>query len=79
MKLGKDGDGDKVTALEKAVTNLVNFIESGGEVDFIVPEEDEKGSEEDSQNGPDYKDLRLTFQEIRQIESKLKLIESKST
>ncbi|MFW8602453.1 hypothetical protein ACOHYD_13350 [Desulfobacterota bacterium M19] len=67
LKIKKDGEGDKVTALDKAVKNLVNFIESGGEVDFIIPEEQNEI--------PKYGDLRVTFQEIRQLENKIKLLE----
>jgi len=72
LKLNKDGEGEKVNALDRAVKNLVNFIESGGEVDFIIPEEEEA-------EGPDYGSLRVTFQEIRQLEAKLKLLESNNT
>ena len=68
LKLKKNGEGDKVAALEKAVKNLVNFIESGGEVDFIIPEEDTESSESET-NKPRYKDLRVTFQEIRYLET----------
>ena len=32
-------DGDKVNALQNSVKNLVAFIEKGGEVDFVVPDE----------------------------------------
>jgi hypothetical protein len=77
LKINKDGEGDKINALDKAVKNLVNFIESGGEVDFIIPEE--KESEKDKTETPDYDDLRVTFQEIRQLENKLKLLELKNT
>jgi len=78
LKLEKDGEGDKINALDKAVKNLVNFIESGGEVDFIIPEE-EVESEESENATPKYGDLRVTFQEIRQLENKIKLLESKNT
>ncbi len=78
LKINKDGEGDKITALDKAVNNLVNFIEFGGEVDFIIPEE-EDDSEENKNDAPNYGDLRVTFQEIRQLETKIKLLESKNT
>ena len=77
LELKKDGDGDKITALDKAVKNLVDFIESGGEVDFIIPEEDSE-NEENEGDVPDYRDLRVTFKEIRQIETKIRLLESTS-
>ena len=78
LKLKKDGEGDKINALDKAIKNLVNFIESGGEVDFIIPEE-EVEDEEDEKETPEYDNLRITFQEIRQLEAKIKLLESKDT
>jgi len=78
LKLKKDGDGDKTNALDKAVKNLVDFIEFGGEVDFIIPEEESK-NEENENATPNYGDLRITFQEIRQLETKIKFLESKST
>jgi hypothetical protein len=66
-------NGDKVSALKKAVTNLVDFIEFGGEVDFIIPDEETEGNEDNSVT-PKYGNLRVCFQEIRQLESKLKLL-----
>lgn len=76
LKIKKDGEGDKATALDKAVRNLVNFIESGGEVDFIVPEKDEEKEGESDNPAPKYEDLKITIQEIRQLENKLKLLEA---
>jgi len=77
LKLKKSGEGDKIIALEKAVNNLVNFIESGGEVDFIIPEEEVEDEESESKS-PKYRDLRVTFQNIRRLENKIKLLESKN-
>lgn len=74
--LKKEGEGDKTNALERAVKNLVDFIETGGEVDFVIPEEDEEGDETEGVT-PDYEELRVTFQEIRQLEYKIKLLEHK--
>lgn len=76
LKIKKNGEGDKVVALEKAIKNLVNFIESGGEVDFVIPEEQGEKTDESKNATLDYRDLRVTFQEIRQLEGKLKLLES---
>jgi hypothetical protein len=78
LKLKKDEEGDKTNALDKAVKHLVDFIESGGEVDFVVPEEVTDGEGTDKAT-PEYGKLRVTFQEIRQIEMKMKLLESKNT
>ena len=74
LNIKKDGEGDKVKALDTAVKNLVNFIEKGGIVDFIIPEDEEEQEEgEESKN----EELRVAFQEIRQLEKKLTLIEHK--
>jgi len=80
LKIDTDGDGEKVNSLNRSVKDLINFVEYGGEVDFIVPDEDteegdvEKGEEE---NKPEYEKLRNTIQEIRQLENKLRLLEEK--
>lgn len=75
LKIKKDGEGDKVKALDKAVKNLVNFVEDGGIVDFIIPDDEEPEEGEENENA----DLRVAFQEIRQLEKKLALIEHKPT
>jgi len=75
-KLGikHNGEGDKIKALDTAVKNLVNFIEKGGVVDFVVPEEEElKEGEEDQ-----HEDLRVAFNEIRKLEKKIELLEHKN-
>ncbi len=74
LKLKKDSQGDIITALNKAIKNLVNFIESGGEVDFILPDE-ENDDEEENKQISNYKELKSTFQEIRTLENKIKLLE----
>ncbi len=37
--LDKKQEGDKVNELSSAIRKLVDFIEKGGEVDFVIPEE----------------------------------------
>ena len=71
-KLGiqNDGQGDKIKALDTAVKNLVNFIEKGGIVDFVVPEEE---GEEDTVDKN--AELRVAFEEIRKLEKKIELLE----
>jgi len=79
LKIKKEGEGDKVNALDKAVKDLVNFIENGGEVDFILPEE-EPLDEEKGKESPQYqeaKQLRVAFEEIRKFEKKTELLEHK--
>ena len=77
LKLSKDAEGDKITALRKAVSNLVNFTELGGEVDFIVPEEDIEESdevEEKPEKSIDYSRIKQIASEIREIERKIKAL-----
>lgn len=78
LKLNKDSNGDKISALEKAVTNLVNFVEKGGELDFVIPEEDEEEAEdgETTRREPSpFSKLRSDFENIKKIEHKIKLLE----
>jgi len=78
LKIGQDSDGDKVTALNKAVKDLIDFVEFGGEVDFVVPEDSDEEGDDEGENAikPEYEKLRTTIQEIRLLETKLKLLES---
>lgn len=78
LNLKEDGEGDKIRALFKAVNNLVNFLESGGEVEFIIPEEKVE-EDENAETSSIFKELRVTFQKIRQLDNKIKLLESKNT
>jgi hypothetical protein len=71
----KDGEGDKVKALDTAVKNLVNFIERGGIVDFIIPDDEEDLDEGQANENAE---LRVAFQEIRKLENKLALLEHKA-
>lgn len=71
----KEDEGDKVKALDTAVKNLVNFIEKGGIVDFVISESDEGNENEEHNESNDQ--LRVAFQEIRRLEKKLALLEYK--
>jgi len=73
LGIATDGEGDKVKALESAVKHLVVFLEKGGDVDFVLPEDEEL--EDDA--AEKHQQLRVAFQEIRYIERKLALIEHK--
>ena len=74
LSINHNGEGDKIKALDTAVKNLVNFIEKGGVVDFVVPEEKElEEGGEDQHN-----DLRVAFNEIRGLEKKIELLEHKN-
>lgn len=61
--------GDVVNSLDVSVKNLVDFVEKGGVVDFVAPDDDVG---EDSEQ---YVDLNLNFQEIRRLERRLELLE----
>lgn len=76
LNIKTDGESDKIKALNTAVKNLVNFIENGGVVDFVMPEE-EAGGEADEEGALKNRELRLAFQEIRQLEKKIALLENK--
>ncbi|GHY51722.1 hypothetical protein [Vibrio cholerae] len=69
LKLEVNGDGEKINALNKAIKNLLDFIEKGGEIDFVVSD-DNKGAEELEQ-------LRINFSEIKQLENRLLALENK--
>lgn len=71
----KENEGDKVKALDTAIKNLVNFIEKGGIVDFIIPEDEEEPGEGGERKN---EGLRVAFQQIRQLEKKLELLEYNS-
>lgn len=79
---GADGSrrGDKVPALKKSVQELLAFLERGGEVDCILPPDDE-GSDSDDVEAPEgareqINELRSTVQEIRRLESRIRALEA---
>src|SRR5699024_2959941 len=85
--INPEQEGDKVTALRKSITQLVDFTEKGGAVDFIepdvdeiVPDEGEEESENNLENEVRTKLLKLkdNVQSIRELENRIKLLESKS-
>ena len=76
LKLNKDSDGGKITALEKAITLLVEFIAKGGELDFVVPEE---VSKKEDKTGEIFAQIREKTKDIRVLEENLKLLECKDT
>jgi len=79
LKLNGEGEGEKVNALDKSVINLVDFIEKGGEVDFIMPEEsDIEDEDKENEERKELKGLRIAFEEIRRLEHKIKQIEHKN-
>jgi len=75
LRLNEQEQGDLINALKKSIEHLVNFIELGGEVDFIVPDEDEADKEKQSEKDIDYSRIKEIVREIREIESKIKALE----
>jgi hypothetical protein len=75
LNVNNNGEGDKVKALDTAVKNLINFIEKGGVVDFIIPDDGKEQKESDIKNNDE---LRVAFQQIRQLEKKIALLEHKN-
>jgi len=78
LKLNTAREGDKVAALNKSVEDLVDFIEKGGEVDFVMPEESDTEEGEKKTNAEIRKRLRIAFEDIRRIEHTVKLLEHKN-
>lgn len=81
LQIKPSGEGDKTSALDKAVKELVNFLTKGGEIDCMIPEEKDETNEitEEGENGRTTKmrELRTTFETIRQLENKVRLLEIK--
>lgn len=78
LKLNAKEEGDKINALGDAIRKLVDFVEKGGEVDFVLPDEEEAGDEATSdQNREARDDLRVMFRELRQLENKVHQLEHK--
>ena len=77
LLIKRTDDGEVVKALEKSVTQLVKFVTQGGVVDVVLPPEPVSDSTELSQETLGRNELRLAFKEIRKLENKLRLIETK--
>jgi hypothetical protein len=77
-KRKKDVDeGDKVVAFDRAVSKLVDFLERGGQVDCVLPEEADGEAEEQAPQADEVKELRKTFKEIRLLEIRVAELEDK--
>lgn len=63
-------DGEKINALTLSITRILDFINKGGTIDCVVPEEVVENDEEK-------KALKASFENIRKLESTIRLIESK--
>jgi len=72
LKLVKAKHGEEIAGLTNSIEQLLNFIERGGEVDFVLPEAPGENEEPDKE---DIKSLRTNYQQMRQLELKLALLE----
>jgi len=77
LKLDIKSQGDKVNAIEKSISKLVNFTENGGLVDFVQPDEvDEENPDKNLRD--EVKKLNNNINEIRLLENKTKLLGNKT-
>jgi hypothetical protein len=81
-KLDAKSDGDKLIALRSSVKKLAEFIEKGGEVDFVMPDEsatDEADDDVQAINARKERErLRAKFSELRKLEQQVKQLEIKA-
>lgn len=77
-----EGDGEKTKVLTLAVKKLVDFIEKGGEIDFVMP--DEPAQDADDENDAqlvaarnERSELRNQFVALRELEQHVKQLEKK--
>ncbi|MFS1422085.1 hypothetical protein [Shewanella sp. 10N.286.48.B5] len=71
LNIEANGDGEKVKVLEKSVRNLIDFVEKGGEVDFFT--------DDDHAEEPEIKVLKQNFDEIKKLEKRVLMLESKNS
>ena len=77
--LDRKAEGDKVNELSSAIKKLVDFVEKGGEIDFVMPDEEEtEEGEEPDQNAQERDALRVMFKEVRRLEKKVHQLEHKN-
>lgn len=78
LELDQRNEGDKVNELTSATKKLVDFITKGGEVDFVIPDEEDEeadSSDDAEANVAAKNDLRIRFQEVRKLEREMKRLE----
>ncbi len=78
LKLVKTKDGEKIVALAKSVKSLIDFVDKGGQLDFVIPQLPEEGEEDEAEiDDPRrelVKELQTLHHEIRHIEENIKLL-----
>ena len=75
LGLSKGQDGDKITSLEKSIAKLIDFTQKGGAVDFVQPDGTDNGQQDDVR--AEIIQLNENVQDIRRLENKIKMLESK--
>jgi len=73
LDLNPVSEGDKISELYRSVKLLADFLDRGGEIDFVVP--DDEDGEEDAVNVQERNDLRALFADVRRLESSVKRLE----
>lgn len=74
LNINEQGHGEKIRVLEKSVKNLIDFVESGGEVDSYA---DEENIPDDRRQ--DIEQLKVNFAEIKKLEQRVLGIEYKNS
>jgi len=72
LQLNPEKDGEKISALDKAINKLVDFTRNGGLVDFVQPTEDDESTDKTLRK--EIEKLKENMSEIRLLENKLKKI-----
>lgn len=76
LGLEKGQDGDKIVSLTKSISKLIDFTQKGGAVDFVQTD-GEKGNVEENDLRAETLKLNNNVKEIRSLENKIKILESK--
>lgn len=81
LHIHETADGELLTNFSKAVKGLLEFQEKGGQLDFVVPENEDDANGEPGETGSEADrngELRLSkSQELQQIVSALRVIEDR--
>ncbi|HKU17883.1 MAG TPA: hypothetical protein VJP80_01280 [Candidatus Saccharimonadales bacterium] len=76
IKIDKEKEGDKITALNTSIGELVKFLQKGGELDYLLPEDKSAGDAKDGDvDLNELKQLRDTVRDIKKLELKVKQLE----
>ena len=76
--LKKDKDAEKIAALKRSIAELMEFVERGGQIDFVLTKDNDEAEPEDADAERDRAErveLWERFEEIRKLEQRVKQIE----